>query len=155
MSIVRVHPFADMFNLQREMNRWFDTLAPARRETNSESESAVWRPAVDIYEDDHSYVIEAELPGLTRDDVKINFQEATLTISGERRYVNEKTEGNGEGTKDKSCHRMERVYGRFFRSFTLPAMVNAEDIKAKFDNGVLTVTVPKAESVKPRQIEIA
>lgn len=145
-------------DLQREMNRLFDTFFPTTRKTTEEGfESAVWRPMVDVHEDEHSYIIDAELPGMGREDVRINFQEGTLTLSGERSYRHEKRENgeNGEnGAKDKNCHRLERFYGKFFRSFTFPSAVNADAITAKFDNGLLTITVPKAETVKPRQIQI-
>jgi HSP20 family protein len=162
MSIVRFNPLNEVFNLQHEMNRLFDNLVPAtRRQVDPEAEGAVWRPVVDIHEDENNYTIDVELPGLAREDVKINFQDDTLTISGERRYSYEKRNeengngnGNGVHAKERSCRRMERFYGRFFRSFTLPTTVNPDGIRAKFENGILTVTVPKAEAVKPRQIEI-
>ncbi len=163
MSVVRFHPLNDLYSVQRELSRLFDTLVPtARPSADQEPETAVWRPAVDVHEDDHGYTIDVELPGLSREDVKINFQEGTLTISGERRYAYEKKEGkgaepesNGNGTKEKSVHRMERVYGRFFRSFNLPSTVQTDAIAAKFESGVLKVSVPKAEKMRPRQIEIA
>ncbi len=166
MSVVRFNPMSDVFSFQRDLNRLFDTLVPApRRSADAEPETAVWRPAVDVHEDENGFYIDLELPGLSREDVKINFQEGTLTVSGERRYAHEKSEPagnpeNGESgnapvqAREKSVHRMERIYGRFFRSFNLPSTVNPEGIRARFDNGVLTVSVPKAEKLKPRQIEI-
>ena len=161
MSVVRFNPLNDVLSFQREMSRLFDTLVPApRRTADPEPETAVWRPGVDVHEDENGFYIDLELPGLTRENVKINFQEGTLTISGERRYAYEKNEGNPEAQnntqgKEKSVHRMERVYGRFFRSFNLPSTVHPEGITAKFEDGVLKVAVPKAEKLKPRQIEIA
>jgi HSP20 family protein len=166
MSIIRnpsVHVYGLQRDLQREMNRLLDNFFPTTPKRTSEDtfESAVWRPVVDLHEDGNSYVIDAELPGLTRDDVKISFQEGTLTISGERNYRYEKKEGEdapeadgGVRAKERTAHRMERIYGKFLRSFTFPSAVNAEAISARFDNGVLTITVPKADAVKPRQIEI-
>jgi HSP20 family protein len=196
MSIVRFNPLSEVLNLQREMNKLFETVSSSPRRSDAEEfESAVWRPVVDVHEDENSYMIDIELPGLTREDLKINFQENTLAISGERRYQRDggnkqnaegsqqqnaqatRQEANGQGTdgaanggqkgeagtkvevqskkKSVSAHRVERFYGRFFRSFAFPTAVNAEGITARFENGVLEVTVPKAEEVKPRQITIS
>ncbi|MEO5930275.1 MAG: Hsp20/alpha crystallin family protein [Candidatus Kapaibacterium sp.] len=161
MSIHRNHLgniYGIQRDLQKEVNRFIENFIPATRKGTEEGfESAVWRPVVDIHEDEIAYTIDAELPGMTKDDVRINFQEGTLSIAGERKYGyergNQQEEGNGFA-KDKSCHRMERFYGKFHRSFNFPSTVNADAINAKFDNGVLTVTVPKAEVIRPRQIEI-
>jgi len=163
MSIVR-YPTMSLYglqnDLQREMNKIFDSVFPTQRKATEEGfESAVWRPVVDVHEDENRYIIDAELPGLTREDVKISFQDGTLTISGERNYQYEKKNpsngNNGEnGAKEKNCHRMERFYGKFYRSFSFPTAVNPDAINARFENGVLIVTIPKAEAVKPRQIAI-
>lgn len=163
MSIVR-YPTMSLYglqrDLQREMNKIFDGVFPSQRKATEEGfESAVWRPVVDIHEDENSYIIDAELPGLTREDVKLSFQEGTLTISGERSYQYDRKGENGANgdnvvAREKNCHRMERFYGKFFRSVTFPTPVNSDAINARFDNGVLTVTVPKVEPVRPRQIEI-
>jgi HSP20 family protein len=158
MAIVRFNPATDLFGLQREMNRLFTDFFPTKR-SQEEFESAVWRPMVDVHEDENSYYIDAELPGLRREDVKLNFQDGVLTISGERRYTREQKtggeNGHGEGNgKGSSCHRMERFYGKFHRQFSFPTHVDADRIAAKFEDGVLKVTVAKAEEVKPRQIEI-
>lgn len=165
MSIVR-YPATGLYglqrDLQREMNKIFDSVFPTQRKATEEGfESAVWRPVVDVHEDENSYIIDAELPGLTREDVKLSFQDGTLTISGERSYQHEKRVENGENgtngngaSKEKNCHRMERFYGKFYRSFSFPTAVNPDAINARFDNGILTITVPKAEAVRPRQIEI-
>jgi HSP20 family protein len=149
-------------DLQREMNRIFDSVFPTPRKATEEGfESAVWRPVVDVHEDQNSYYIDAELPGLTREDVKINYQDGTLSVSGERNYRYEKksdeangANGNGNGSGDRNAHRLERFYGKFFRSFSFETAVNADAITAKFENGVLTIAVPKAEAIRPRQIEI-
>lgn len=168
MSIIRnpsVNVYGLQRDLQREMNRLLDNFFPTtpKRASDEGFESAVWRPVVDIHEDGDSYVIEAELAGLSKEDVKISFQDGTLTLSGERGYRHEKKASeNGNGAdggvevkeKERTTHRMERIYGKFFRSFTFPGAINAEGIAARFENGVLTITVPKAEVVKPRQIEI-
>lgn len=171
MAIVRFNPVNEVMNLQREMDRLVDRFFPVTR-ADEEARSAVWRPTVDIHEDENNYMIDAELPGMKKEDVKISFQDGVLAISGERLYeyeekapaAEEKGNGNGDGKVEgrvsverkvgRSCHRMERYYGRFHRSFTFPTAVNPDAINARFENGILKVVVPKAEQVKPRQIEI-
>jgi HSP20 family protein len=108
--------------------------------------TGVWAPPVNIAETEDNYVITAELPGLNKDDIKVTYQNGILTLQGERKE--EKEENN------KNWHRVERVYGTFERSFRLPIPVKAEQIKAEFKDGVLTLTVPKAEEAKPKQIEV-
>ena len=105
-----------------------------------------WMPAIDIQETDEALVLHAELPGLKREDVHITLENHTLTLSGERRF-----EKNAKG---ESYHRIERAYGGFLRSFTLPAHVKADKVEASFTDGVLTVKLPKQEEAKPRRIEI-
>lgn len=154
MSTLRT-PVVRYYDVQREMNRFLDSFFPSTRRRTDEdgnSESAVWRPVVDVHEDEHGFVIDVELPGLRKEDVTINFQDGTLTIAGERSYGYEST--NGEKGEKKNAHRIERVYGKFLRSFNFPAAVNAESIAASFTNGVLSVVLPKAEELKPKQIEI-
>ena len=164
MSIVR-HPAINVYgvqrDLQREVNRLLENFFPAapRHAAGEGGESVAWRPMVDIHEDAASYVIDAELPGLSREDVKINFQDGTLTLSGERSYKYEKKETPeaGEAAEEnttKSRYRTERLYGKFNRSFTFSSPVDADGITARFDSGVLTVTVPKAHIARPRQIDI-
>ena len=154
MAIVRFNPFNDFVSLQREMNRLFDTVAPSRfKDTNEDRDSAVWRPVVDVHEDENNYLIDVELAGMGKDDVKLNFQDGTLSIAGERKYEHEKNDENG--SNGKNSHRIERFYGKFYRSFTFPTTVNSDGISATFDNGILKVSVPKAEEVKPRQISIS
>lgn len=108
--------------------------------------SAEWAPAVDIAEDDKSYIIKAELPEVEKDKVKVTMERSVLTITGERQIEHE--------DKGKKFHRVERSYGRFARSFTLPDDVEAAAIQASHKNGVLTVVVPKAPQAKPRQIDV-
>lgn len=146
MSIVRFNPVSDVLTMQNEMNRMLQNFFPSRR-LNGDEESGVWRPAVDIHEDSDSYTIDAELPGLKKEEVSINYQDGSLSISGERRY-----ESGGEG---KNSHRLERFYGKFYRSFSFPAPVDGDRIQASYNDGVLRISVPKTEDVKPRRIEIA
>ncbi len=126
--------FGRLTNLQDELDRLFGT-------------QAVWSPALDVQEDKDNYIFRAELPGLKREDIEVSLQDGALVISGERKI--EKVE---EGTE---IHRQERYYGKFQRALSLPAPVAADKIKAQYKDGVLTVTVPKAEEAKPKQIDIS
>lgn len=105
-----------------------------------------WVPAVDVQETEKAFVFTAELPGLGKDDVEITLEENLLTLTGERE-LNEKEEGD-------TYHRIERAYGKFSRSFSLPSQVDSSQVEASFDNGLLTVSVPKSEEAQPRKIQI-
>ena len=109
-------------------------------------ENAVWIPLTDIFEDKDNYKIKADLPGMKKEDVKISFSEGQLSISGERVQERE--------SKDTKCYRVERTYGKYYRSFNLPKEIKKDKIKAEFKDGQLTITIPKAEEVKPKEIEI-
>ncbi len=106
-----------------------------------------WIPVVDVRETDDNFVFTAELPGLTKEDVSITLEENVLTLTGERRFENEESKNE--------FRRIERSYGRFTRSFTLPHEVDNDRVEAKYGDGILTVTVPKTEKTKPRKIEIS
>ncbi len=106
-----------------------------------------WTPPVDIQETDDAYHLHAELPGLTKDDIQITLENNVLRLSGERKLEKD--------VKKENYHRIERTYGTFSRSFALPTQVSSDKVEAKFDNGVLSVVVPKAEQAKPRRISIA
>ncbi len=138
---------SNMRNLQREIDRVFDSFFPTQRSDEpEESSKAVWAPRVDLSETDDLYRIELDVPGMTRDDITISYQDNQLAISGERRE-----EARDE---DNEYVRVERSFGHFYRAFRLPKTVNADDIEAAYDNGVLTINVPKAEESKPHRIEI-
>ncbi len=145
MTLTRWTPMNEFMNLQREVNRLFNTVAPRSRR-DEDYESAVWSPVVDITEDADSYTLFFDIPGIDRNQVKMSFADNTLSVSGERKMLEEK--------KDVTMHRIERLTGKFYRSFTFPTAVNADKISATYIDGVLTVAVPKAEEVKPRQISI-
>jgi HSP20 family protein len=149
MTIVRWEPFRELNTLQSEMNRLFDSVFDTPRGSGSGSGGALrrWMPAMDLVETDEHFVLRADLPGLTEDDVKIEVEDSTLTVSGERKAEHEE---RGEG-----FHRLERAFGSFSRSLTLPKGVDAEAVTASFERGVLEVRVPKPEQRKPRRIEIA
>ncbi len=113
---------------------------------DAEAGRRTWLPAVDIYEDDDAFVATADLPGLKKDDIEVSIEDNVLTVSGERKF--EKSEGEG------TFRRVERSYGTFRRSFALPRGVDAAKVEAKFEDGVLTLTLPKSEIAKSRKIMV-
>jgi len=127
--------FGRITSLQEELDRFFETP------THS------WAPALDVHEDKDTYRVRVELPGLKREDIEVSFHEGSLVISGER-----KVENLEEGTE---VHRQERFYGKFSRALTLPTAVAADKVQAGYKDGILTVTLPKADAAKPRQINVA
>lgn len=136
------NPLREMAELQRSINQLFNT----GRSADNDVALSAWTPAVDIFEGDNDYLIKLELPEVSREDVKISLHDQTLTITGERKIENE--------DKREGYHRVERSYGQFYRSFTLPPNVNTEAINAQFKEGVLRLTLPKREEAKPKQIEV-
>jgi HSP20 family protein len=110
-------------------------------------ETRAWMPPVDVQENADAYLFYAELPGMTKDDINITLENNVLRLSGERKLEKDATKEN--------YHRVERTYGTFTRTFSLPTQVDAENVQAAFENGILTVTVPKAEQAKPRKIAIS
>jgi len=131
--------------LRSEMDRLFDDffgVTPARRE----NAQALWAPPVDVREDKDNYIIEAELPGMSKDQIHLELENNVLSIKGERNF-----ERKEEG---ENYHLMERSYGSFYRSFSLPKNVDGEQIGAEYKDGVLRVTLPKKEEVKPKKVEI-
>ena len=140
-------PNRNLNSLQNEIDRVFDRFFPSREQTQESSSSrAVWRPQMDLTETDESYRLHLDMPGMSKDELKISYQDNELVVSGERKSTHT--------DEDEEFVRVERSFGQFRRSFTLPRTVDADNIDATYDNGVLTVTVPKTEKVKPRQIEI-
>ena len=146
MTIVRWEPLRELGSLQNEMNRLFNTVFDAPLPTNGGTAMRRWMPAMDLVETDEHFVLRADLPGLTEDDIKIEFEDGTLTVSGERKAEHE--------TKNEGYYRVERAFGSFSRSLTLPKGIDAEAVSASFDRGVLEVRIPKPEQRKPRRIEI-
>jgi HSP20 family protein len=149
MSIVRWESFRELGALQDRMNRLFAESFPTRR--GGESDEWVlggsWAPLVDIYEADGQIVLKAEVQGVDPKDVDVRVENNVLTLKGERKFENE--------VKRDDYHRVERAYGTFSRSFTLPSLVDTEKIKAEVKDGVLRVSLPKKEEAKPRQISIS
>jgi HSP20 family protein len=144
MSIVRYDPFRDLRTLQEEVNRLF-TGNMARFDDEGIARGS-WNPSVDIYENKDQIVLEAELPGMKREDFDLSVENNVITLRGERHF--EKKD------ETDSYHRVERSYGSFLRSFTLPNSVSGEGATAEYRNGVLRVTLPKREETKARRIEV-
>lgn len=147
--LIRFSPSAEMQRLQREIDTLFDGFLTPTRGNGDNTHETAWTPRVDLAETENEYVIHVDVPGLKKDDLEINFHDGALAISGERKF-----EHTDEGENRKYV-RIERSYGRFYRSFTLPQAVKHDAIGARFEDGVLTITVPKAEESKPRRIEIS
>lgn len=145
MAIVKWEPFKDLATLQDRVNQIFtdsfkSTLDDEGRLTQE------WVPAVDIYEDPEAIQLHAELPGMDMKEIEVKVANNTLQIKGEKKLQNQE--------KKDHYHRVERVYGRFIRSFALPNTVDQEKIRAKYENGVLAVTLPKREETKPKNITV-
>ena len=150
MTLVKFNPARELLDVEREFNKMFNSLGNrfglSKKEDNEEYENAVWMPLTDIYEDKDNYFIKADLPGVKKDNLKISYIDGTLSLSGERSEEKE--------TNDLKSHRIERSFGKYYRSFNLPKEIKEDNIKAEFKDGQLTVTVPKADEVKPKEIEI-
>lgn len=146
-SLIRFSPSREMRRLQREIDDLFESFLPTTNGGDQEArESAVWAPRVDLSETEDAYFIHVDVPGMTKDDLEINYQDGVLSVSGERRAEERKERHN--------FVRVERSFGNFYRSFRLPKAVDEGSIEATYENGVLTIEVQKSEESKPRRIEI-
>jgi len=146
MSLMRWRPTHDLTSMRDEMNRLFDSFfsgLPERRKGLLEGE---WAPSIDVAETDEEIVVTAELPGVKQEEVDISIADSVLTLKGEKKEEKE--------VKEKNYHRIERSYGSFQRSISLPTGVEASKAKATYKDGILRVTVPKVEEAKPKQIKI-
>ncbi|HYS81726.1 MAG TPA: Hsp20/alpha crystallin family protein [Anaeromyxobacteraceae bacterium] len=139
--MTRFDPFRDLQRVQDEMSKLFDDRLLARG-----GESVGWTPKVDIFEDEEGVALRFELAGVEPKDVDIRFENGVLTLRGDRKMENE--------DKRDNYHRVELAYGTFTRSFSLPATIDAEKIRAESKNGVLTVTLPKKAEAKPKSIQV-
>ncbi len=150
-TITRWEPLREMEDFQNRLSNLSTLFGRPHRRTNGHGREDItladWMPLADITEDEKEYLIKAELPELKKDDVKVSVENSVLTISGERKFEKEE--------KKKKYHRVERGYGTFIRSFTLPDDADASKVKAEFKNGLLTVHLPKSEHAKPKQIEVS
>ena len=153
MSLIRWSPArdlatfpSDIASMQREMNKVFDSFFRGETDEGFPLTASSWRPAVDIAEEEDAFQVKMELPGVAKEDVKITMENDLLTVRGEKKQEKE--------TKGKNYHRIERGYGLFQRSFTLPVTVRGEKIEASFRDGILNITLPKSEEAKPKEIEV-
>ena len=145
MNLMRFEPYREIATLQDRLNRAFGPSF-GRPEREDEMNLAAWAPPVDIAEEKDRILITAELPGFKEDQIEIQTENGMLTLRGERKFEKE--------TDSRSYHRVERSYGQFVRSFSLPNNVDREKIRADFSNGLLKVELPKREDAKPRTIKI-
>ncbi len=146
MALTRWNPFRGLVSVPQEVDRLFDDFF-GRFPVELNGGAGTWSPAVDVSEDKDNIYFTVEIPGMSKEDVKITLQDNILTIRGEKKQEMEK--------KDAKYHRLERSYGSFTRSFSLPTGVVPDKIKAQYKDGLLKVTLPKAEQVKPKEIPIA
>lgn len=146
MTLVRWDPFRELEDMSYRLNRMFNR--PSLPQANGKETMIVadWAPSVDVSETEGEYQIKAEIPDVKKEDVKVTLEDGVLTIQGERKQEKEE--------KGKKYHRIERSYGSFVRSFTLPDLVDEEKVKAEFRDGVLNLQLPKSEKVKPKSIEV-
>lgn len=145
MTLVRWRPVRGLLDIREDVDRLFDEFffdLPAVRY----SDGGFWSPRVDISETDDELIITAEVPGMEKGDLKVSVEDGVLTLKGEKKHEKE--------LKDANCHRIERRYGTFQRSFAFPAGVEPDKVRAKYEDGVLRVTLPKAEEVEPKEIEV-
>ena len=147
MTLVRWNPIRDFSVLQNQMNRLFQDAMGTWLGDSEGRGTAHWVPLVDIYETDNDLIVRAELPGVDPQMVDVRVENNVLTIRGERPFE--------QNVQQENYHRQERSYGTFARSFTLPASINSEKIRAEYRDGILNLTLPKAENAKPKKIQIA
>ena len=146
LSPARWDPFGEFPTLQERMNRLFEDLMPTSRMGEEEHTTGTFYPAVDIYEGENEITLKAELPGIDKKDVHVDINVGVITLRGERKIEKE--------NKKENYHRVERSYGIFNRSFTLPTTVDPGKVKANYKDGVLSVTLPRKEEAKPKSIPV-
>jgi len=142
--ISRLDPFREMNTLQSNLNRIFQDYGRGSDELLT---SGTFVPPVDIYEDDHNLVLKMEVPGVDEKDIQITLENNTLTVRGERKFE--------QDVKEENFHRIERRYGSFTRSFSLPNTVDSENVNAHYENGILSIQLPKRAEAKPKQIKVS
>ncbi|RKZ32975.1 Hsp20/alpha crystallin family protein [bacterium] len=145
MAITRWRPFEDLMNIEDEISKFFDDFLGQKLQTRRQAREG-WIPRVDISENDDEITVRADIPGMKKEDVKITLSENVLTISGDKRVERDEKKDN--------YHRIERLFGKFSRSFYIPTNVDPANISAKYNNGVLEIKLPKKEEAKPKEIPI-
>jgi HSP20 family protein len=146
MDLIQWNPLREMVSLRERMNRLFDDSWCRTDGYGDDVAMGMWSPAVDMFEKDDHLVIKAELPGMEKKDINLDLKDGVLTLRGERKHENQ--------VQDENFYRREMSYGKFVRTFSLPSDVDPEKIKAEFQNGLLTIEVPKPEQHKPKQITV-
>lgn len=139
-------PFSELENLQRQMNQLFDFSLSRSPWSDTTLLGGQWAPAIDVYDSKDNLLVKADLPGLTKDEIEVSIQDNNLVLKGEKKKDTEINEEN--------YFKTERFYGSFFRTIPLPSSVDAGKVDAKYQDGVLTLTLPKKEEAKPKQITI-
>jgi HSP20 family protein len=145
MVITRWDPFRELSSLQNRVNSLFQDYGRSGQDELTTTASIV--PAVDVYEDEHKVTLKLEIPGISQDDLDIRLENSTLTVRGERKFEKEE--------KEENFHRIERRYGSFARSFTLPNTIDTESVNASYENGVLKLELSKRAEAKPKQIKVS
>ncbi len=143
MSIIRYNPGRSIFSLKSDMDRLFEDFFGSGTETERLADII---PATDVFENENEFIVKAEVPGMKKDDIKITFENNYLTISGEKK--------SGKEVKEENYHQLERSYGKFMRRIGIPSGVMLDKINAEYEDGVLSIHIPKAEEAKPKQIDI-
>ncbi len=150
MTLTRWNPAREILGMEKEFSKLFDSFNNrfGLKATRNDDElmNAVWSPLTDVIEDEEKYSLRLDLPGVKKEDVKITFVNGQLSISGERHSETEK--------KDATYHHVERSFGKYYRAFNLPEKIMEDKIDAEFNDGILNITIPKAEEAKPKQIEV-
>ena len=146
MAKLKWDPFKDLLTLQEKMNHIFDETIAKAKISGSEKGLGDWAPPVDIYETDRNIILKAELPGMDKKDIEVEVKDNILILKGDRRFE--------KGVQEEKYHRMERPYGIFQRVFTLPYLVNKDEVKAKYHDGVLEIVLQKVQAQKPKQIKV-
>lgn len=146
MDLIQWNPLREMVSLRERMSRLFDDSWFRTDGFGDDVAMGMWSPAVDMFEKDDHLVIKAELPGMEKKDINLDLKDGVLTLRGERKHENQ--------VQDENFYRREMSYGKFVRTFSLPSDVDPEKIKAEFQNGLLTIEVPKPEQHKPKQITV-
>lgn len=146
MALIRWDPFRDLLTLQDRMDRLFQDSITRTRGYEQSLAPGFWSPPVDIYETDEAVVLKAELAGLNKNDVTIEIKNSTLVLRGERKFEKD--------IKEENYHRIERSYGSFSRTFSLPQTVDHSKVSATFKDGLLEIMIPKVKDARPKQIEI-
>ena len=146
MYLKKWDPFRDLISIQERMNQLFDETFSSRKEGIEEFSKGNWSPPVDIYETGSNVVLKAEIPGMSQEDIEIKIEDNTLILKGERKLE--------KASHEETYYRVERSYGTFMRSFTLPNSVDQDQVSATYDSGIFKIVMPKKDEDKPKSIKV-